>query len=52
MQRAREDAREGHEDQVGAAQVCEQRGGGSEEAPGRGGQQDDLLAPDPGGQEG
>ena len=52
MQQAREDAREGHEDQVGAAQVCEQRGGGRDEAPGRGRQQDDLLTPDPGGQEG
>lgn len=48
LEQAREDAREGHEDQVGAAQVREQRGGGRDEAPGRGRQQDDLLTPDPG----
>lgn len=49
LEQACEDAREGHEDQVGAAEVGEQRGGGSDEAPGGGGQQDDLLTPDPGG---
>lgn len=47
LEQAREDAREGHEGQVGAAKVREQWSGHGDEAPGRSREQDDLLAADP-----